>query len=146
MHRPCYLSALLVKVFTCRNGQQVITHALEGMFQASTIPLDAIHPLYRRKFYVATRAIAQRRHLLLKAREIWLDGALTSRTHIDRPHACALKRSPPVLRNDINFNYTNGTRTPSQTRRRRRPFALGHASEDPSMHSQILYADLVSLF
>ncbi|OAX33509.1 hypothetical protein K503DRAFT_775525 [Rhizopogon vinicolor AM-OR11-026] len=61
-------------------------------------------------------------------------------------HACAFKRSPPILQNDINFNYTNGTRTPSQTRRRRHPFALGHALEDPLMHSQILDANLVSLF
>ncbi|OJA14690.1 hypothetical protein AZE42_14192 [Rhizopogon vesiculosus] len=55
------------------------------MFQASIIPLDAIRPLDRRKFCVATRAIAQRRYLLFEAREIRLDGALTSRTHIDRP-------------------------------------------------------------
>ncbi|OJA10064.1 hypothetical protein AZE42_06049 [Rhizopogon vesiculosus] len=58
----------------------------------STIPLDAIHPLYRRKFCVATREIAQRRHLLFKAREIWLDGALTSRTHIDLPASSWIRR------------------------------------------------------
>ncbi|OJA14081.1 hypothetical protein AZE42_10883 [Rhizopogon vesiculosus] len=28
MHRSCYLGALFVKVFTCRNGQQAITFAL----------------------------------------------------------------------------------------------------------------------
>ncbi|OAX37977.1 hypothetical protein K503DRAFT_770968 [Rhizopogon vinicolor AM-OR11-026] len=33
-------------------------------------------------------------------------------------------RSPPVLRNDINFNHTNGTQTPSQTRHCRRLLLL----------------------
>ncbi|OAX32255.1 hypothetical protein K503DRAFT_776846 [Rhizopogon vinicolor AM-OR11-026] len=47
MHWSCYLSTLLVKVFTCRNEQQAITHALEGKFQASTIPLGAIRRLDR---------------------------------------------------------------------------------------------------
>jgi hypothetical protein len=71
------------------------------MLQVSTTPLDVICPLDRRKLCVATRAIAQRRHLLFEAREIRLDGALTSRTHIDRPvgswtrRRYALKRSPP---------------------------------------------------
>ncbi|OJA16071.1 hypothetical protein AZE42_11842 [Rhizopogon vesiculosus] len=54
-------------------------------------------------------------YLLFEACKIRLDGALTPQTHIDCPHACALKRSPPVLQNDINFNHTNGTWTPPQT-------------------------------
>ncbi|OJA11393.1 hypothetical protein AZE42_03946 [Rhizopogon vesiculosus] len=128
-----------------------------SMVQSTVTPLNRTGPEHGSRFVVSQTLLNlmfywlptskyKCRHFLFEAREIWLDGALTPQTHIDRPHAFALKRSPPVLRNDINFNHTNRTRTPSQTHRRRRPFALGHASEDPFMHSQILDANLVSLF